>query len=97
MPVFTDAALSAQLNPTGTPFGNPFWGNFDNDGDLDMFVDNHYSAASYFYRNNGDGTFTDILSTSGLKAAADRHGSGRTEIDNDGPSLISSSRSEAAW
>ncbi|MBI2929646.1 MAG: VCBS repeat-containing protein, partial [Verrucomicrobia bacterium] len=37
------------------------WGDYDNDGDLDMFVSNaRYTTAdakSAFYRNNGNGTF----------------------------------------
>src|SRR5436309_3182568 len=82
--IFTDATLSAGLNTTGFTFGNPIWGDFDNDGDLDLFVDNHYNAASYLYQNNGNGTFTDIRPVSGLKPAGDRHGSAWVDFDNDG-------------
>src|SRR6188474_3412684 len=42
-PVFTDVTASAGLQPTGFPFGNLVWGDFDGDGDLDVFVDNHYN------------------------------------------------------
>ncbi len=38
--------------------------DFDNDGDLDLYVLNYGPNA--FYRNNGDGTFTDISKASGL-------------------------------
>lgn len=38
--------------------------DFDGDGDLDLYVCNYGPNA--FYRNNGDGTFTDISQTSGL-------------------------------
>ena len=38
--------------------------DFDNDGDLDLYVLNY--TANQFYRNNGDGTFTDITEQSGL-------------------------------
>ena len=82
--IFTDATVSAGLNTTGFTFGNPIWGDFDNDGDLDLFVDNHYNAASYLYQHNGNGTFTDIRAVSGLKAAGDRHGSAWVDFDNDG-------------
>src|SRR6266480_3082034 len=82
---FTDATLSAGLHGTGYAFGNPIWGDFDNDGDLDLFVDNHFNLASYLYRNNGSGTFTDIRQTSGInKPLGDRHGSGWGDFDNDG-------------
>ena len=48
------------------------WGDFDNDGDLDLFVVNggdyvilnegNYSSVSSLYQNNGDGTFTKLTS-----------------------------------
>src|SRR5450432_1482039 len=81
---FTDATLSAGLNTTGYTFGDPIWGDFDNDGNLDLFADNHYNHGSYLYQNNGNGTFTDILTTSGLRPAGDRHGSAWVDFDNDG-------------
>nr|WP_276611349.1 FG-GAP-like repeat-containing protein [Fodinibius halophilus] len=38
------------------------WGDFDNDGDLDIAItgNNGSGPQSLIYRNNGDGTFTDI-------------------------------------
>jgi hypothetical protein len=40
------------------------WGDFDNDGDLDLIVNNWSTSggpfANFFYRNNGDSTFTQI-------------------------------------
>ena len=38
--------------------------DFDNDGDLDLYVLNY--GPNVFYRNNGNGTFTDISQASGL-------------------------------
>lgn len=38
--------------------------DFDGDGDLDLYVCNF--GPNLFYRNNGDGTFTDISQSSGL-------------------------------
>jgi len=84
-PIFTDATVSAGLHTTpGFTFGDPIWGDFDNDGDIDLFVDNHYEKGSYLYLNNGDGTFTDIRPLTGIRPAGDRHGSGWVDIDNHG-------------
>jgi hypothetical protein len=36
------------------------WGDFDNDGDLDMAVANWDGGQNYLYMNNGNGTFTPV-------------------------------------
>jgi hypothetical protein len=56
--------------------GNQSWTtvfeDFDNDGDFDAFIINHASddmpngAANKFMDNNGDGTFTDIIGSTGI-------------------------------
>ena len=41
--------------------------DYDNDGDVDLYVLNY--GPNIFYRNNGDGTFTDVSKQSGLDDA----------------------------
>ena len=42
------------------------WGDFDNDGDQDLFRATGTSSARRLLRNNGDGTFTDITAAAGI-------------------------------
>ena len=78
------------------------WGtalfDYDNDGDLDIFVTNGSTfqelrnpemlipQTDALYRNNGDGTFTDVSEGTGIAALPTRVGRGATfgDYDNDG-------------
>src|SRR5215471_13895817 len=60
---FSDVTVAAGLNTSGYTFGDPIWGDYDGDGNLDLFVDNHYNIGSYFYHNVGQGKFINILNT----------------------------------
>jgi hypothetical protein len=55
----------------GLRFGDQTWAtdfaDYDNDGDMDCFVLNHYTS-SRLMENNGDGTFTDVTASSGMTA-----------------------------
>ena len=56
--------IVTQASFTNMGFSSSAWGDYDNDGDLDLFlsgVDNLSVKHSQLYRNNGDSTFTDML------------------------------------
>jgi hypothetical protein len=60
---FSDVTEKAGVGDKSFSFGCST-ADFDNDGDLDLYVLNY--GPNVFYRNNGDGTFTDISESSGL-------------------------------
>lgn len=68
------------------------WGDFDNDGDMDVYVgssqndtDPEETANDHkLMMNNGDGTFTDVTANSGVAEAAFGHENVPGDFDNDG-------------
>ncbi len=69
---FTDVTFSSGLGEVHQPTQTAAWADFDHDGDLDLYIGNEAGAnagkdaPSQLFRNNGDGTFTDIASTAGV-------------------------------
>jgi len=57
-------------------------GDYDNDGDEDLYVTNF--GPSILYRNNGDGTFTDVTESAGVKNGLYATGAAWADYDNDG-------------
>ena len=56
-------------------------GDYDNDGNTDLFVT--YYGQNVLYRNNGNGTFTDITKESGLLSKDNRYATGAAFLDYD--------------
>ncbi|MFQ6114292.1 MAG: FG-GAP-like repeat-containing protein, partial [bacterium] len=59
------------------------WADYDNDGDLDLFVVGYDGWPNRLYRNDG-GTFTDVASSVGVNYQGDGHGCAWADYDNDG-------------
>ncbi|MHC4742048.1 MAG: FG-GAP repeat domain-containing protein, partial [Planctomycetota bacterium] len=76
---FTDVTAEAGVGDTGHALG-VVAGDYDNDGDLDIYVNNH--GPNVLYRNNGDGTFTDVTEQAGV-ANGDQMGAGACFLDAD--------------
>ena len=79
----------AALNPSGTPEGSMgiASGDFDGDGDEDLFVTNIVGETSVLYVNDGHGNFQDARARSGLArltAAFTGFGTDWIDYDNDG-------------
>lgn len=63
---FEDVTEKAGLNQNENGFGiGAYFADIDNDRDLDLFLTN-WNKSNQLYRNNGDGTFTDITQKAGL-------------------------------
>jgi len=67
------------------------WCDFDNDGDFDIIAANlahprfiDFSDKTYVYRNNGDGTFTNIYDSSGIAYYETHSSPAIGDYDNDG-------------
>ena len=78
---FTDVTEKAGVGDRGWGMGCVF-GDYDNDGDPDLYITNY--GPNVLYRNDGDGTFTDV--TEGAGVGDDRWGSAAAfgDYDNDG-------------
>lgn len=90
---FSSYSSTNNINSGGTPSGLPqdvgdhtnmdwAWGDFDNDGDVDVFISG--DAGVGLYRNNGSGAFTNVSGTLGVSVTATTTGAAWGDYDNDG-------------
>ena len=79
---FTNAAEAAGVADTGNSLGTA-WGDYDKDGYIDLHVVN-FGQSNVLYRNNGDGTFTDVTPTTGMNLpVTDAFVTFFLDVDND--------------
>ena len=79
--VFRDRAPEMMLNHDGRSRG-AVWGDFDNDGFLDLYVTN--SDQPNLYYKNEDGRFVEMSDSLGVALNADSRGVALADYDNDG-------------
>ena len=63
--VFNNVAPSLGLNDSHQSWSSA-WGDFDNDGDMDVLIGASSSGYHKLMRNEGDGTFTNVTPNSGM-------------------------------
>ncbi len=68
---FTDVTFDAGLGEVHYPTQTASWGDYDNDGNLDLYIGNEstqaFNAPCQLFRNNGDGTFSDVAAEAGVQ------------------------------
>jgi len=88
---FTDVTTAAGMLTADGDAHGPCWADLDNDGDLDLYIakgtNKEDKPINYndLWRNNGDGTFTNIAVSSGVTGiVCPNRGSTAVDYDNDG-------------
>ena len=57
---FTDVTKDVGISSDGWGLSATWW-DYNDDGYPDLYVGNDFKSPDYFYKNNGDGTFTNII------------------------------------
>ncbi len=91
-PVFRDVTFLSGLGEAHYPTQTAAWSDYDNDGDLDLFVGNEHSAGqaapSQLFRNEGAGPdgvvrFRDVAAAAGVEVRAFVKAAVWGDVDND--------------
>lgn len=82
---FTDISATAGINGSPMTFGLGIAvGDINNDGYPDIFVSNDYQERDFFYLNNKNGTFSEILTTALQHTSNFSMGCDMADVNNDG-------------
>ncbi len=86
---FEDVTRAAGMHDPAWPCLAAAWCDYDLDGDLDVYIGNErlrngVFAPSQLFRNNGNGTFTDVAKQAGVENMRFSRGVCWGDFDNDG-------------
>lgn len=86
--VFENATVTSGTADAGFYSTGAAWGDYDGDGDQDLYVTNWATAymvpTNALYENQGDGTFVDVAALRGVAYAGDSDAAAWADYDNDG-------------
>lgn len=81
---FTDITEEAGIT-TDRHWGNSAtWWDYNHDGWPDLYVGNDFSSPDFLYRNNGDGTFTEVAESVVRSSTWFSMGAVQSDFNNDG-------------
>ncbi len=80
---FTSITTGPLVTDDGFSSGST-WGDYDNDGDLDVFVSNQRGQENFLYSNNGDATFQRVTGAPFGTDKGASFSSSWVDVDNDG-------------
>ncbi len=83
-PTFTEQAGSLGMQESTKSSNGACWGDYDNDGDVDLLVTNDGVAGPTLFNNNGAGGFTDETAAAGISGPTNASGCAWGDLDNDG-------------
>ena len=86
---FTDVTFEAGLGEVHYPTQTAAWADYDNDGDLDLYIGNETLSRTQnhpcqLFQNNGDSTFTDVAEEAGVLNSGFTKGVTWGDYDDDG-------------
>ncbi|MFC2089064.1 FG-GAP repeat domain-containing protein, partial [Calditrichota bacterium] len=81
--MFVDITSSTGILSSSSFGGGLAWGDYNNDGFLDLYMTRSDLSPSSLYKNNGNGNFTDVTSSTFVEVG-DAIASAWGDIDNDG-------------
>jgi FG-GAP-like repeat/ASPIC and UnbV len=85
---FRDVTFAAGLGAVHYPSQTGAWADYDNDGDLDLYVGNeaedNFPFPAQLFRNRGDGTFVDVAGKAGVTNDGFAKGVAWGDFDADG-------------
>ena len=80
---FVDVSESAGIRGYYHGLSSTWW-DYDADGWIDLYVANDFFGPDHLYRNNGDGTFTDVIASAVPNTPWFSMGSDAGDLNNDG-------------